>query len=112
LEEEYGRLSLITNYFENAQIGAPVTLRRSKRIANIDARNILNEATSGSDTENNIVYSFYISSESSSSAHSLEIERQVTAKGKLMVPCSRCSIFYEEKTGLRIHGYSCKGIVD
>ena len=112
LVEEYTRLSLITNYFENAQIGAPVTLRRSERIANIETRNNVIEMASESDTENNIINSFYISSESSASADSLEIERPVTAKGKVMVPCPRCNIFYEEKTGLRIHGYSCKGIVD
>jgi hypothetical protein len=112
LVEEYTRLSLITNSFENAQIGAPVTLRRSERIANIETRNNVIEMASESDTENNIINSFYISSESSASADSLEIERPVTAKGKVMVPCPRCNIFYEEKTGLRIHGYSCKGIVD
>ena len=38
-------------------------------------------------------------------------DRRFNAKGKPVVACPGCGKFYEEKTGLRIHSSSCKGVL-
>ena len=119
LVEEYERLSLIENQFENALVGSTISLRRSTRIAKLSARAntavllpitaSLEQEDIESDENGRIVRSFYISSSSSSDN---ETEQRVNEKGKPLVPCPKCNRFYEEKTGLRIHGYSCNVVLN